>query len=98
MRSKIMNVGSRGSLEGEEEEERHHEAEETHGLGQGESQDGVGEQLSGERGEVAVKALQHSSMEDCIYKPGFSKEIGGCSNSPFFCLAPQKSQIFRNVS
>ena len=35
MRSKIMNVGSRGSLEGEEEEERHNEAEETHCLGQG---------------------------------------------------------------
>ena len=56
-------------LESEQEKEGHHEAEKTHGLGEGESQDGVGEQLSGERGEVAVKALQHSSMEDCIYKP-----------------------------
>ena len=29
------------SLEGEQQQERHHKTEETHGLGQGEAQDGV---------------------------------------------------------
>ena len=33
------------SLEGEEEEESHHETEQSHGLRQSEPQDGVGEQL-----------------------------------------------------
>ena len=33
------------SLEGEQKEEGHHQAEQSHGLGQSESQDSVGEKL-----------------------------------------------------
>lgn len=33
------------SLESEEQQERHHETEKTHGFGQSESQDGIGEKL-----------------------------------------------------
>lgn len=33
------------SLECEEQQERHHETEKTHGFGQSESQDGIGEKL-----------------------------------------------------
>ena len=38
------------SLEGEQKEERHHQAEQSHGLGQGESQDSVREKLLLQRG------------------------------------------------
>lgn len=40
----------REHLEGEEKEESHHKTEESHGLGEGESKDGVRKQLLLERG------------------------------------------------
>ena len=41
-------------LEGEQQQERHHQTEQTHGLGQGETQDGVREQLLLEAGVSGV--------------------------------------------
>lgn len=42
------------SLESEQQQERHHKTEETHSLGQGETQDGVWEQLLLEGGVPGV--------------------------------------------
>ena len=44
----------KNGLEGEQDHEAHREAEETHGFRQGESQNGVGEQLTLERGVTGV--------------------------------------------
>lgn len=41
-------------LEREQQQESHHKAEKTHGLGQGEAQDGIREQLLFERGVPGV--------------------------------------------
>jgi len=54
-------VPQRSRLESEEQEESHHEAEEPHGLGQSEPQDGEGEQLA-LQGRVAGVA-NHQAAE-----------------------------------
>jgi len=51
-------------LEGEEEQESHHQAEQTHGLGQGEAQDGVRKQLllqGGVPGIADDQASEHAA-------------------------------------
>ncbi len=53
-------------LKCEEEKEGHHEAEEPHGLGEGESQDGVGEQLLLQaRVSVNRKKNHHQCLPKC---------------------------------
>lgn len=63
------------NLESEQQKERHHKTEETHSLGQGESQNGIGEQLLLERGVPGVaddEGAEHRSntrswnLKQCI--------------------------------
>lgn len=51
------------NLESEQQHEGHHETEETHGFGQGETQDGVGEELLLETRVASIADDQ--AAEDC---------------------------------
>ena len=48
-------------LEGEEKKEGHHKTEKSHGLREGESQDGVGEQLQRERWRLEARRYSSSA-------------------------------------
>jgi len=64
------------TLEGEQEEESHHETEQTHGLGQGESQDSVGEKLL-LQGGVAGVANDEGAEDGTDTGSGASHTDGG---------------------
>merc|ERR1719150_2977597 len=69
------------NLEGEEEEESHHETEQSHGLGQSEPQDGVGEQLLFQAGVPGVSDDQRTEDgADTSSGPGNSHGGGAGSD------------------
>jgi len=68
------------NLESEKEKESHHQAEQSHGLGQGESQDGVGEQLLLEGGVPRVSDDQ-GSEHGADTSPGAGHTDSGSSST-----------------
>lgn len=71
-------------LECEEEEESHHETEESHGLGQGETQNGVGEELL-LQGRVAGITDDERSEDASDTGSGSSYSDGGSSSADELC-------------
>lgn len=67
----VIDVAPLTRLEREQQQEGHHQAEQTHGLGQGESQDGVGEQLLLQRWVASVtddqRAEHRSDTGTCVW-------------------------------
>lgn len=86
-------------LEGEQEQKGHHQAEKTHGLGQGKSQDGVGEELLLERGVAGItddEGAEHGSNSssgagDSDCGSSSSDELGSGVNVLLGCGGGQSS-------
>merc|ERR1719414_1571612 len=78
------------NLEGEQEEESHHQAEQSHGLGQSESQDSVGEKLLLQGGVPGItndkrskdRSNTSSGSSDSNSCGSGSNELGGGVNVP----------------
>jgi len=86
-------------LEGEQEQKGHHQAEQTHGLGQGEAQNGVGEELLLQGGVAGItddegaenRANSSSGSGDSDCGSSGSDELGSGVNVLLGCGGGQGS-------